>query len=710
MQTIQWTNEVIIACGVIVLACILLGYFIASLLQGRQLKLLAMQLEQGQATASAQQEALQEKLRAAEGRSHELQVIEGRLQAQLRADGAFLERTIAELQEYKKSAVGLGTKIEQQAQQHHDALTRLESALGDGRALRDRVADLDGRLAAAQKLCDALRDERGRLKDEVASEAGRAELAEASEREVREQLTVARKSLADQVQAFAALQDRYQPLSTEHAELKTSLQKREEHFQEQVTDLRQRLSALQELADELLLEGSRLKDELATEGKRAKGLETSEREVREQLADAKRTLAEHAQSYDELQALYQQLSTEHTELRTTLQRREEHFTEQMLQLADTRKSLTQEFENLANKIFEEKGKAFTHTSQASIDSLLKPFREQIEGFQKRVNEVHDASLQGNTSLNSEIRKVLDIGLQMSKEANNLASALKGNSQQRGAWGEAQLRRTLEMSGLVEEAHYEVQSAFKDAEGRQKQTDYLVKLPDGKHIIIDSKVSLVAYDRAVGAESPEEYQVAMGEHVKGVRKHIDDLAFKDYTNLVGMRSPSFVLMFMPIEPAYIEALKSNKDLFEYGYKKGIVLVSHTTLIPILRTVANLWMVERSNAEAREISEKAGDIYNQVCVVAERLSKLGGTLSTVSNHYNDTVRALGGKQGLYGKVERFTKLSAKVSKTLPQLEPAHMDFERERLSLIVESIDEPAERVESLEDHALTGLPHALAVQP
>ena len=188
MQTIQWTNEVIIACGVIVLACILLGYFIASLLQGRQLKLLAMQLEQGQATASAQQEALQEKLRAAEGRSHELQVIEGRLQAQLRADGAFLERTIAELQEYKKSAVGLGTKIEQQAQQHHDALTRLESALADGRALRDRVADLDGRLAAAQKLCDALRDQRGRLKDEVASEAGRAELAEASEREVRAQL------------------------------------------------------------------------------------------------------------------------------------------------------------------------------------------------------------------------------------------------------------------------------------------------------------------------------------------------------------------------------------------------------------------------------------------------------------------------------------------------------------------------------------------
>ncbi len=181
---------------------------------------------------------------------------------------------------------------------------------------------------------------------------------------------------------------------------------------------------------------------------------------------------------------------------------------------------------------------------------------------------------------------------------------------------------------------------------------------------------------------------MGEHIKAVRKHIDELAAKDYTNLVGVRSPSFVLMFMPIEPAYIEALKHNKDLFEYGYKKGVVLVSHTTLIPILRTVSNLWMIERSNAEAREISEKAGEIFNQVCVVAERLAKLGGTLTTVSNHYNSTVKALAGQQGLYGKVERFGQLSSKVSKSLPPIEPAHMDFETERLAMIVEPIDEPA----------------------
>lgn len=594
MQASQWTTDIIVITTVLAVASALLGYFVAALRQGRQLSQLTAQLEQShtaQASVIAEKAALTEQLKVAEGRGHELQVAESKLNAQLQSAIENVTRLNTEQQQSRDVIAAVQLKLEDASRQHHEAAKRLDTVQAEGRA-----------------------------------------------------------------------------------------------FQERVTDLRDRLEKAQTSNDQLQADRDRLKDELANEGKRAKSLETSERDVREQLSEAKQALTERAQVLNALQERFGGLSSEHTELKTTLQKREEHFQEQMLQLADTRKSLTQEFENLANKIFEEKGKTFTQTSQTSIDGMLKPFRDQIEGFQKRINDVHDASLQGNTSLNAEIKKVLDIGLKMSSEANNLTSALKGDSQQRGAWGEAQLRRTLEMSGLVEEAHYEVQSAFKDSEGRSKQTDYLIKIPDGKHMIIDSKVSLVAYDRAVSANTPEEYQLAMVEHVKSVRRHIDDLASKDYTNLIGMRSPSFVLMFMPIEPAYIEAMKHNKDLFEYGYKKGIVLVSHTTLIPILRTVSNLWMLERSNADAREISEKAGEIYNQVCIVAERLSKLGGSLNTASNHYNNTVKALAGQQGLYGKVERFDKLSAKVSKTLPQLEPVHMDFEAERLSLIVEAIEE------------------------
>lgn len=594
MQASQWTTDIIAITTVLTVASALLGYFAAALRQGRQLSQLTAQLEQShtaQASAIAEKAALTEQLKVAEGRGHELQVAESKLNAQLQSAIENVTRLNTEQQQSRDVIAAVQLKLEDASRQHHEAAKRLDTVQAEGRA-----------------------------------------------------------------------------------------------FQERVTDLRDRLEKAQTSNDQLQADRDRLKDELASEGKRAKSLETSERDVREQLSEAKQALTERAQVLNALQERFGGLSSEHTELKTTLKKREEHFQEQMFQLADTRKSLTQEFENLANKIFEEKGKTFTQTSQTSIDGMLKPFREQIEGFQKRINDVHDASLQGNTSLNAEIKKVLDIGLKMSSEANNLTSALKGDSQQRGAWGEAQLRRTLEMSGLVEEAHYEVQSAFKDAEGKSKQTDYLIKIPDGKHMIIDSKVSLVAYDRAVSASTPEEYQLALVEHVKSVRRHIDDLASKDYTNLIGMRSPSFVLMFMPIEPAYIEAMKHNKDLFEYGYRKGIVLVSHTTLIPILRTVSNLWMLERSNADAREISEKAGEIYNQVCIVAERLSKLGGSLNTASNHYNNTVKALAGQQGLYGKVERFDKLSAKVSKTLPQLEPVHMDFEAERLSLIFEVIED------------------------
>lgn len=409
-------------------------------------------------------------------------------------------------------------------------------------------------------------------------------------------------------------------------------------------------------------------------------------ELRDQLAESKQTLTVQQNEYKALQQTYQSTDNELTELKTTLEQKEQRFSEQLKQLEEGKDILKKEFENVANKIFEDKGKSFSQTSSKSIQDLLKPFSDKIEGFQQRVNEIHDASIKGNTNLGAEIRKVLDIGLKMSTDANNLTSALKGDSQQRGAWGEAQLQRTLEMSGLVEEAHFESQSTFKDADGKTKRTDYLVKLPDGKHIIIDSKVSLVDYDRAVSAESEEAAKLALNDHVRAVKAHIDDLASKDYTNLTGMHSPSFVLMFMPIEAAYIEALKHQKDLFEYGYSKNIVLVSHTTLIPILRTVSNLWMIERSNSEAREISDKAADIFNQVCLVAERLQKLGNTLGTASTHYNNTITAMTGNRGLYGKVERFSKLSAKVSKSLPAFEAEHRDFETERLSLIVEQIEE------------------------
>jgi len=356
------------------------------------------------------------------------------------------------------------------------------------------------------------------------------------------------------------------------------------------------------------------------------------------------------------------------------------------QFEANRKQLKLEFENLANKILEDKTRSFDQTNKNSIEALLKPFREQVEGFQKRINDVHSESIKGNAALEGEIKRVLEVGLKIGSDAQNLTEALKGDSQKRGSWGETQLEKTLQISGLMEHNHYEKQTSMQDAEGKRKQTDFLIKLPDDKHIIIDSKVSLAAYERVVAAETDEQLQLALNQHVKSVKRHIDDLAGKDYTSLAGIRSPSFVLMFMPIEPAYIEALKYERDLFSYGYDRNIVLVSHTTLIPILRTVANLWSMERSTREARELGDKAGDIYNQVRKVAERLSKIGGSLSAATNHYNDTVKALSGRQGLRGKVERFADLSSKVTQAIPEIEPLHNDFQSEGLELLAEPLIE------------------------
>lgn len=391
-----------------------------------------------------------------------------------------------------------------------------------------------------------------------------------------------------------------------------------------------------------------------------------------------------------LQAECTELRTDKARLESTLSGKEEHFKQQLAHLQEAKDSLKQEFQILAQQIFEEKSKSFTAANEQGIKSILEPLKEKLDGFQKRVNEIHDSSLKSQTEITRQMDDVMKVGLRMSEEATDLTRALKGNSQQRGAWGESQLLRTLEMSGLIEGEHFSQQDSFKDESGKAKRTDFVIRLPDKKHIVIDSKVSLVDYERAVNAETPELAQVAMEQHIQSVRKHILDLEEKDYTSLLDIESPNFVLMFMPIESAYIEALKFDTGLFEFGYRKNIVLVSHTTLIPILRTVSNLWMIEHSNSEARKIADSAGEIFNTVCMLAERLGKLGASLNTVAEHYNKTVTAVVGRQGIYGKVQGFQRISAVVKKEFKGLEPLHLDVATERLQMLAEPIPEPPEQ--------------------
>ncbi len=374
------------------------------------------------------------------------------------------------------------------------------------------------------------------------------------------------------------------------------------------------------------------------------------------------------------------LEIELARTRAAQQERERAFETMKAELFDARERLKADFQLLAAQVLQEREAHFDASSRGAMSLMLQPLREQIEAFQKRVNQVHDESLRGNVSLATEIRRLSEVGLQMSREAETLARALKGDKKIAGNWGEIQLERSLQLAGLERGVHYEAQERFKDAQGDVRLPDFIIKLPDGKHMVLDSKVSLVDYDRALSASSPEERTSALDAHVRAVRNHIDDLARKDYGGLPGLDSPGFVLMFMPIEPAYIEALRHGPELFEHGCRKNVILVSHTTLMPVLKTVSSLWMVARSNEHAQALADRAGEIYNQVALVAERLKKLGESLETVSRHYNSTVTAVAGQQGLHGKVSRFRELSARANRRMPDLQPLAADIDAERLALI------------------------------
>lgn len=443
--------------------------------------------------------------------------------------------------------------------------------------------------------------------------------------------------------------------------------------------LQQKIELAEDQENQLERYINELKERVGSSQAKAESLE-------EQLQNSHNVLNNKEKENSDLNVQLRQVQQELTELRTTLSEKQANFESQQQNFLEVRQQLNVEFQHLAQQILEEKSKSFSQSNQSALDLLLKPFKEQIEGFQKRVNEVHSEAIKGNANLEAEIKRVLEVGLSMSNEAQNLTTALKGNNKVAGNWGEVQLESALQTAGLLKGEHYLAQESYRDVEGNRFAPDFVVKLPDNKHLIIDSKVSLVAYDQAVRSEENFAIHSALADHCRSLRSHIDGLSKKNYANLIGIKSPDFVLLFVPIEPAYIEAMKHDPQLFNYGYERNVILVSHTTLMPILRTVANLWRIERGNAEAREISEKAGEIYNQVCTIAERLSKLGNTLNTASNQYNQAVTSLVGKQGLLGKVERFQQLSAKASQVVPQVELLETDWETTRLNVLVEKVDE------------------------
>lgn len=346
--------------------------------------------------------------------------------------------------------------------------------------------------------------------------------------------------------------------------------------------------------------------------------------------------------------------------------------EQAVLLQDTRRQLGAEFENLANRIFDSKQKQFNAQNEKTLSYSLDPLKTQISEFKQQVSTAYEKE---NAERNKLIGKIGELQLQTQKigeDAVNLALALKGDNKSQGNWGEVILERLLEESGLQKGREYDTQVALKDDEGSRRNPDVIIYLPEDKQLVIDSKVSLIHYERYVSSDDETEKAIALKGHVDSVRQHIKGLSRKNYESLQGIQTLDFVFIFMPIEAAFMLALQHEPALFREAYDKQIILVSPTTLMATLRTVSNIWRYHKQHKNAELIATQAGGLYDQFALVIESLDDLGGQLEKTQKSYQKTRdRLFSGRGNVIGRVEKLKKLGAKAKKTLPASDTSDAD---------------------------------------
>ncbi len=333
-------------------------------------------------------------------------------------------------------------------------------------------------------------------------------------------------------------------------------------------------------------------------------------------------------------------------------------------LQDTEERLRKDFENLANRIFEEKVSRFTLQNQESVNHLLTPLREQIGDFKKKVEDVYDKESQQRTSLLAEISQLKNLNLKMSEDAVNLTNALKGENKVQGNWGEVILERVLEESGLTRGREYDTQVVLKNKAGDRYIPDVVIRLPENRQIIIDAKVSLLDYEQYCSSDNKSQRDASARQHVLSLRKHIKTLSEKDYTSLDGIKTLDFVFIFVPIEAAFMLAVEKEPQLFREAFDKNIIIVSPTTLLATLRTVESIWRYEAQNKNAEQIARQAGDIHDQLVLMIEALDEVGSYLAKAQNSHKKAVdRMSQGRGNLISRVDRLEKLGAKTKKKIP-----------------------------------------------
>lgn len=354
---------------------------------------------------------------------------------------------------------------------------------------------------------------------------------------------------------------------------------------------------------------------------------------------------------------------------------ERRNTEEKLRLLnESKEQMSAAFRDLSNTILDEKSKKFTEQNKSNIDQLLSPLREQLTDFRKRVDDVYTSESKDRQALAEHIKILSDLNLKVSRDADNLTRALKGENKTQGNWGEMVLERALELSGLKEGVEFDRQVTERDEEGKRQVPDVVVHLPEQRDIVIDSKVTLVAYERVVAAETDEERDTQLSTHVEAVRTHIKSLSAKSYDTLPGISTLDFVLLFMPIEAAFVAAIRKDPAIFEFAYAKRVILVSPSTLLVTLRTIQNMWRSEYQNRNAQDIASRAAALYDKFVTFTDTLTEVKKAIGTASTKCDGALKLLSeGRGNIVRKIEEFRKLGVTPKKELTRelLEESSVD---------------------------------------
>ena len=409
-------------------------------------------------------------------------------------------------------------------------------------------------------------------------------------------------------------------------------------------------------------ESDQLKISVARSEERVAGL-TAERDKADKILQDERLRLEAV-----VAALNQELLTEKNRMakaEESFKAQRERLTEQERSIQDIQQKFQLEFQNVANKLLDEKSQKFVETNRANLDVLLNPLKENIKAFEEKVDKVYNMEAAERNTLKGVITQLMDLNKLISSEAQNLTKALKGDNKKQGNWGEVILERVLERSGLVKDQEYRMQTSFQAADGSRLQPDVIIDLPDDKHLVIDSKVSLIAYERLVNCETEDERKLFSKAHVESIRSHVSGLSAKNYHDLYQINSPDFVLLFIPIESSFSFAVQIDAELFSDAWDKRVVIVSPSTLLATLRTIASIWKQERQNRNVLEIARLSGAMYDKFVGFVGDMEGIGKNIKLSQNAYDNAFSKLvDGNGNLTKTAEKIKGLGAKANKQLDQ----------------------------------------------